>query len=381
MVISGLFRLSVSLLVLRFILLVLDPRVYYEAIAPQAPSINNSAFLTTSLGAIANGIYAITNLFTLPVNVVFDALASLYPPMETSMFPAWPAMNSLYALQTWLMDNGTSIWASLFKPLLQLDPILTLPGVFDWLSLVAIPVAWVIFQILQWVVVELRHYLLVLWTELTFSDARQEEYERALTQQNKDLVNLNRDVSELSQTTSQLHGQTVTDEMTGAFNKRFFVSKLKDLFAEAQRDKTTYGMMMMDIDHFKKLNDTYGHATGDDVLIVMAKVAMSHTPKQKAYFCRYGGEEFGIIFYDLSLKEMIATGDAVRAGIEAERFTEHPDIRVTISQGLYVADFKQSDGEMPDYTDPEETIKLADAKLYEAKESGRNRLCVEVWPS
>lgn len=375
------FTVCACLLAIRFGLLAIDPRVYYDTLIIQAPSINQHPLLNPPWSGISNVLYAITNLLVIPVNALYDIIKHYQPDLENSWFPAWPAMNGLYALQVTISQHSNTLWAWLLSPITALDPILTLPGVLDWLSLIAIISTGVALCLVGWLVGELRHYGLVLWTEMTFSEQRQAQYEATLSQQSKDLVSLNRNVDQLSQATSQLHGQTVTDEMTGAFNKRFFVGKLKDIMAKAETQQHTFGLMMMDVDHFKKLNDTYGHAVGDEVLIALAKIAQEHTPKQHAFFCRYGGEEFGIIFDGLSDGEMEATGDAVRAGISAHRFADHPDIRVTISQGLYVVDFSSApSGQRPDIHTPEDVIKLADAKLYEAKETGRNRLCKQVWP-
>lgn len=380
------YKVAVGLLMARFVCLIFDPRIYYTAIQPEFPSITRHPLLTPPWDFLSNILYGLTNLFVIPVNTLFDLLKSNLPNIETTLFPTYPAMNSLYLLQVNITEHSHTWWGKILSPLTALDPVLTFPGVFDWLSLMAILTTGATLLILTWLIGELRHYGLVLWTEMTFSEQQQAQYEATVTQQSKDLASLNRNVDELSQTTSQLHGQTVTDEMTGAFNKRFFVGKLNALIQQANNTPQSFGLMMMDVDHFKKLNDTYGHAVGDDVLIALSKVAQSHTPEHNAYFCRYGGEEFGIIFDNYSLNDMIATGDAVRAGISSHTFEEHPEIRVTISQGLYVADYNTSthtqstSDNKPPIHKAEDIIKLADAKLYEAKESGRNCLRTETWP-
>ncbi len=165
---------------------------------------------------------------------------------------------------------------------------------------------------------------------------------------------------------------SMCDALTHVANRRSFDENLEVKFKESQREKVSFGLMMIDIDHFKPYNDNYGHGKGDETLIKVA-TALSRTLKRPSdMVARYGGEEFAVI-----LKDMDKDGIKNLATMLVESVSElkiphkHSSCAnfVTISVGVAL---KKADEEMS----VQELLKKADEKLYESKDSGRNRYSI-----
>jgi len=153
------------------------------------------------------------------------------------------------------------------------------------------------------------------------------------------------------------------DPLTGLANRRFLEIQLEKIFELARRHGQNQSVIMLDIDHFKIYNDTYGHQGGDQLLVILAKILMAQSRKSD-YVFRYGGEEFLVLLPDTELSMALDAAERLRAAVEREA-------GVTISLG--VAGYR--DG-MPD---KETLVKAADAALYRAKEGGRNRVELSTW--
>ncbi len=152
-----------------------------------------------------------------------------------------------------------------------------------------------------------------------------------------------------------------TDELTKLFNRRMVYSKLEYEIDRAKRYKNPLSIMMIDIDHFKLVNDKHGHARGDDVLRDVADI-ISRSTRRTDISGRYGGEEFLVIFPNSNLVESLVVAERIREGVNAKKYED--GLRVTISCGV-----KTFEGEtITDF------LHKADEKLYEAKEQGRNRV-------
>ena len=135
--------------------------------------------------------------------------------------------------------------------------------------------------------------------------------------------------------------------------------------AEFQRQGTTFCLLMLDVDHFKKFNDAHGHLAGDEVLRLVGRTLKSavRTPD---FVARYGGEEFGVIMPQTTLAETPPCGERIRAAIEqAECEFEGKKLRVTASIGIAQSLPRQS---------PNALVQIADEALYAAKQAGRNRV-------
>jgi diguanylate cyclase (GGDEF)-like protein len=156
------------------------------------------------------------------------------------------------------------------------------------------------------------------------------------------------------------------DGLTGVYRRGGFDERLKQEVVRARTFKTTFGLMLLDIDHFKRLNDRYGHPFGDQVLKRVGEL-LNASVYDTDFVARYGGEEFAVILPRAEAAGALRKAEAIRHAVEAEKFTLGFDtVQVTISIG--VAQFPR------DASAPEELVAQADAALYEAKEQGRNRV-------
>ena len=164
----------------------------------------------------------------------------------------------------------------------------------------------------------------------------------------------------------QVEWLSLTDGLTGLWRRGALDEKVREEIRRASAFKTTMGFMIADIDHFKRLNDTYGHQFGDAVLRRVAQLLKAGV-YETDFVGRYGGEEFGVVLPRADSAGLLRKAETMRARIEAEVFSQGLEkVRLTISIGI--AHFPR------DGRTPEELIAGADKALYAAKESGRNRV-------
>ncbi len=163
----------------------------------------------------------------------------------------------------------------------------------------------------------------------------------------------------------------ITDELTGLYNRRYFSNHLSSLFEHSQQQELSLSTLILDIDHFKKINDTYGHDVGDAVLVELA-TRLERNVRGIDLACRYGGEEFVILMpeTDMAYARMIA--ERLREDIASRPIEIKGDkpqsLDITVSIGLATTDW--SDGN----ESPQRLVKRADDALYRAKETGRNKV-------
>jgi two-component system cell cycle response regulator len=164
----------------------------------------------------------------------------------------------------------------------------------------------------------------------------------------------------------EIYRLTTVDGLTQISNKRFFMETLEREIARSHRYKRALSLAMFDLDHFKKINDSYGHLAGDYVLKHLAS-AVKQKIRREDLFARYGGEEFAIILPEISLEAALTFAEKVRQLVEEHEFRfENTSIDVTISMGVATAD--------QDVKEVDALIKLADDRLYAAKAAGRNQV-------
>jgi two-component system, cell cycle response regulator len=168
-----------------------------------------------------------------------------------------------------------------------------------------------------------------------------------------------------SQYHEEIYRLTTVDGLTQIFNKRYFLDTLEREISRCHRYGRELSLIMLDIDHFKQINDSFGHLAGDYVLKQLASVIHSKIRREDV-FSRYGGEEFAVLLPEVGREKAFVTAEKIRKLIEKHRFRfEEQDILVTVSCGVASL--------TGDARDAQEFIKQSDAKLYEAKNAGRNK--------
>jgi diguanylate cyclase (GGDEF)-like protein len=162
------------------------------------------------------------------------------------------------------------------------------------------------------------------------------------------------------------------DALTGIHNRRMFDEQIKRLWSEAQRERTTLGLLIIDIDHFKNYNDSLGHQAGDECLSTIAKILSTGARRPMDVAARYGGEEFAILLYRADRQTMEDLAENLRAQVAAAGIA-HPASTagafVTVSLGgacVMPTDGRSHVG----------FVQLADEALYAAKDRGRNRVVI-----
>jgi two-component system cell cycle response regulator len=162
------------------------------------------------------------------------------------------------------------------------------------------------------------------------------------------------------------------DGLTGLFNRRYFDRRLREEIAHAKRHKRPFSLVLLDLDHFKLVNDTYGHEDGDRVLRHIAEVAQAQL-REDDVACRYGGEEFILLLRGTSGMAARVVANRLRANLADRPISLGPtdELRhITFSAGVAAADERNA-------YDTEEIVSRADAALYRAKRAGRNRVETE----
>jgi diguanylate cyclase (GGDEF)-like protein len=164
----------------------------------------------------------------------------------------------------------------------------------------------------------------------------------------------------------EIYRLTIIDGLTQVYNKRYLLEFLDREMARCARHGRDLSLVLFDVDHFKKINDTFGHLAGDYVLRELAQALKSRIRKEEC-FARYGGEEFALVLPETGHENTVFLADKLRKLIEQHPFVfEGKHIPVTFSAG--VADLEQSQDSAMAF------IKSADARLYEAKRRGRNQV-------
>jgi len=174
----------------------------------------------------------------------------------------------------------------------------------------------------------------------------------------------------LTEENSYLQEAAIRDHLTGLYNHNHFYRHLDEDFMRASRYSSPLSLIMLDIDYFKDINDTYGHRTGDMVLKELAML-IKKTVRKSDIVARYGGEEFAIILTNTDMAGATYDAERIRKNVEAYEFKASPCIGVTMSLGVAAYPHKEisSGGDL---------VARADTALYKAKHGGRNRIVVDT---
>jgi two-component system, cell cycle response regulator len=165
----------------------------------------------------------------------------------------------------------------------------------------------------------------------------------------------------------EIYRLTTVDGLTQIYNRRYFEETLERELARCNRYSRALSLVLIDIDHFKNVNDSFGHLAGDHILKALAG-AIKTRIRREDILSRYGGEEFSLLLPEVDLQGAAVLAEKTRKVIEKHRFEfDGQQIPVTVSLGVATIDGTQSDAQ--------DLIRAADGKLYEAKSAGRNRVC------
>ncbi|GBL03813.1 diguanylate cyclase [Glaciecola sp. KUL10] len=173
---------------------------------------------------------------------------------------------------------------------------------------------------------------------------------------------------ELSEVNNELEALSAIDALTGLMNRRAFEKRILAESRRSRRERTPLAVAMLDIDHFKKVNDTYGHQAGDECLRIFAKLMREIIKRPSDVLCRYGGEEFVVILPNTTLDAAKTLMEQLRIKVSETTIEfESQEILITTSAGV-TARVVSTD------TDHELMVSYADKQLYNAKDGGRNRV-------
>lgn len=162
-----------------------------------------------------------------------------------------------------------------------------------------------------------------------------------------------------------------TDSLTSLYNKRYFMEALEKEFSYTRRSELPLSLIMIDIDHFKQVNDTYGHIAGDKILKLVGTILSSQT-RLENIACRFGGEEFAVILRGATISQAKQVAERIRASVQSQKVSNKgKEISFTVSVG--VATFTGKN-----FNTSEELLARADELLYQAKQNGRNQTMAEA---
>jgi diguanylate cyclase len=191
---------------------------------------------------------------------------------------------------------------------------------------------------------------------------------------NERLQTSTREIDTLRHSLESVRVESLTDSLTGLSNRRMFDETLRMRIEEARAQHTDLCLILCDIDHFKRFNDTWGHHTGDQILRFLASALQSHA-RPDFLVARYGGEEFAMIMPRVTARLAAQTAESLRASIQAKRLrrrSTNEDLgQVTVSMGI--ARLQPGDT-------PQGLVERADACLYASKRNGRNQVTTDATP-
>jgi len=177
-------------------------------------------------------------------------------------------------------------------------------------------------------------------------------------------------VTLLDKSMQELELMAHTDPLTGSNNRGYFMERLRAELDRAKRYGSVFCFIMLDLDNFKSVNDTRGHAAGDEALRALCRVLNSSGLRSTDFFGRIGGEEFAIVLPETNIQGAGATAERVRGNLE-NTVVLHEGHEFFITASIGVSEYRDGDTR-------ESILKRADQAMYNAKESGRNKVCLET---
>ncbi len=196
-----------------------------------------------------------------------------------------------------------------------------------------------------------------------------ERMKNSTTNYQQQLDSAQQKLKEQEQILEKLSRDANTDFLTQVYNRAAFDRRLNEEFARYKRYGHIFSIILMDLDHFKDINDTYGHLAGDRVLRALASV-LSEEKRASDFLARYGGEEFALILPGTDSKSAMVVAEKLRKKVETTTFRyENYSIHTSLSAGVTTV--------LPEDQTPTDVLKRADDATYEAKNQGRNQIVVK----
>jgi len=181
-------------------------------------------------------------------------------------------------------------------------------------------------------------------------------------------LELNITLQELEDVNQELEQKTTIDELTGLYNRRYYDQKLLAEFRRSRRNLTPFSLVIIDIDHFKKINDDYGHSAGDKCLSGLAALIKKSLRRSADIGCRYGGEEFCLLLPETELKGAVALSEEIRE-LAADQKFKVDDVLISFTISCGISTYHQENN-----VKPIDIFNAADKALYFAKNNGRNQV-------
>lgn len=281
----------------------------------------------------------------------------------------------------WLyLGSGLSFFAAISSKILYLSGLCPLPEVTAITRLLfALHISLIAIALIKEHIDAYSQSLKAQHNKLLAFEEAAKETENDLEQQHQEQINLealvdertfelNVTLRELQETNRRLEEQATNDALTGAKNRKFYDQRLQAEYRLSRRQRTPVSLLMLDIDYFKKVNDTYGHLVGDKVLVSFVEKSTQALGRPNDYVCRYGGEEFAILLSNTDHVGALKVAELIRSRVEQNKLLcDGVQIAVTVSVGVSTLIIE-------DETPQDELFKLADKALYQAKQNGRNQV-------
>ena len=354
---SHILRVTYIVLWSNFVLSLFDPAVIGQTRQPDSFPEHYSFLL--------DPIHSISGLFTTPIESLWQFFHwySVVPGLSegnNGFFPISTAAELSKAVSDGLhLDIPNNLYE----------------GGLIWSIIIAVTVIKIASIIMDHLYPYIANFFWNIFVEHIYHGKRVKHLEESLTSQklqNEQLMSRNRS---LTRETHELKDTVVTDELTKVFNRRFFLERMHLEYKQNKRLKGIMSVIMIDIDFFKRLNDTYGHLSGDEVLKRLSQILRDVCPSS-GYPCRFGGEEFALILPGCNEEKAYQVAALISQNIQSQKFQAiDPTLKVTLSQGICTVYFAGQGSK--NIGTPEELLEQADQQLYKSKMEGRNRISVK----